>query len=113
MEDAQGHRPGCDEPWIGDLGRVGAVRRARHRQQDPGRLSQGQHQPLRHEDGPAHVRPRGPQAGHYPRAPGAGKIQIGETEYEGKPGSLYYMPAGMYHALTSTDDLVFLLNLFR
>lgn len=44
---------------------------------------------------------------------GAGKIQIGDTEYEGKPGSLYYMPAGMYHALTSTDDLVFLLDLFR
>ncbi len=44
---------------------------------------------------------------------GAGKIQIGDTEYEGKPGALYYMPAGQYHALTSTDDLAFLLNLFR
>jgi quercetin dioxygenase-like cupin family protein len=44
---------------------------------------------------------------------GAGKIQIGDTEYEGKPGSLYYLPAGQYHALTSTDDLVFLLDLFR
>lgn len=44
---------------------------------------------------------------------GAGRIQIGETEYEGKPGSLYYMPARQYHALTSTDDLVFLLDLFK
>ena len=44
---------------------------------------------------------------------GAGTIRIGETEYEGRPGCLYYMPAGQYHALTSTDDLVFLLDLFR
>ena len=44
---------------------------------------------------------------------GAGTIQVGETEYEGRPGSIYYMPAGLYHALTSTDDLVFLLDLFR
>jgi quercetin dioxygenase-like cupin family protein len=44
---------------------------------------------------------------------GAGTIQIGDTEYEGKAGSLYYLPAGLYHALTSTDDLVFLLDLFR
>jgi quercetin dioxygenase-like cupin family protein len=44
---------------------------------------------------------------------GAGTIQIGDTEYQGKPGSIYYMPAGLYHALTSTDDLVFLLDLFR
>lgn len=44
---------------------------------------------------------------------GAGTIQVGETEYEGTPGSIYYMPAGLYHALTSTDDLVFLLDLFR
>ena len=44
---------------------------------------------------------------------GAGKIQIGETEHDAKPGSFYYMPARLYHALTSTDDLVFLLDLFR
>jgi quercetin dioxygenase-like cupin family protein len=44
---------------------------------------------------------------------GSGTIQVGDTEYEGKPGSLYYLPAGLYHALTSTDDLVFLLDLFR
>lgn len=44
---------------------------------------------------------------------GAGTIQVGDTEYQGKPGSLYYLPAGLYHALTSTDDLVFLLDLFR
>jgi quercetin dioxygenase-like cupin family protein len=44
---------------------------------------------------------------------GAGVIRIGDTEYEGRAGSLYYLPAGLYHALTSTDDLVFLLDLFR
>ncbi|HLA82864.1 MAG TPA: cupin domain-containing protein [Thermoleophilia bacterium] len=44
---------------------------------------------------------------------GAGTITLGETDYEGAPGSIYYMPAGRPHALTSTDDLVFLLNLFR
>jgi quercetin dioxygenase-like cupin family protein len=44
---------------------------------------------------------------------GVGKIQIAETEHEGRPGSLYYMPARTYHALDSTDNLVFLLNLFR
>ena len=44
---------------------------------------------------------------------GAGTIQLGDEEYEGRAGSIYYMPAGLYHALTSTDDLVFLLDLFR
>ncbi|MCE5253002.1 MAG: cupin domain-containing protein [Actinomycetia bacterium] len=44
---------------------------------------------------------------------GAGTIRIGDEEYEGKAGSLFYLPAGLYHALTSTDDLVFLLDLFR
>jgi quercetin dioxygenase-like cupin family protein len=44
---------------------------------------------------------------------GAGTITLGETDYEGRSGSIYYMPAGQYHALKSTDDLVFLLNLFR
>ena len=44
---------------------------------------------------------------------GKGSIQVGETEYEGKSGSIYYLPAGLYHALTSTEDLVFLLDLFR
>lgn len=44
---------------------------------------------------------------------GAGTIQIGETEFDGKPGALYYMPARTYHALNSTDNLVFLLSLFK
>lgn len=44
---------------------------------------------------------------------GAGIIRLGETDHEGVPGSLYYMPAGLFHAVKSTDDLVFLLNLFR
>jgi len=44
---------------------------------------------------------------------GAGTIRLGDTDHEGRPGSLYYMPAGQYHAVTATDDLVFLLDLFR
>jgi quercetin dioxygenase-like cupin family protein len=44
---------------------------------------------------------------------GAGEVQIGNQEYEARPGSLYYLPAGRNHALTPTDDLVFLLELFR
>ncbi len=44
---------------------------------------------------------------------GSGTITLGETKYAGMPGSLYFMPAGQYHAVKSTDDLVFLLNLFR
>lgn len=44
---------------------------------------------------------------------GSGTIQLGDNEHEGLPGRIYYMPAGLHHALTSTDDLVFLLNLFR
>jgi quercetin dioxygenase-like cupin family protein len=44
---------------------------------------------------------------------GAGTITLGETEYEGTAGSIYYMPAGLYHSVRSTDDLVFLLSLFR
>ena len=43
----------------------------------------------------------------------SGTIRLGETDYEGKRGSFYYMPPGLSHALTSTDDLVFLLHLFR
>lgn len=44
---------------------------------------------------------------------GEGTITLGETDYDASPGSIYYMPAGQYHAVKSTDDLVFLLNLFR
>jgi quercetin dioxygenase-like cupin family protein len=44
---------------------------------------------------------------------GAGKIMLDGTFYEGTAGSLYYMPAGLLHSVESTDDLVFLLNLFR
>lgn len=44
---------------------------------------------------------------------GEGDIQIGDTVYQAKRGSLFYMPARQYHALTSTDDLVFLLYLLN
>ncbi len=44
---------------------------------------------------------------------GEGDIQIGETLYKAKRGSFFYLPAKQYHALTSTDNLVFLLYLFN
>lgn len=44
---------------------------------------------------------------------GEGDIQIGEQVYKAKRGSFFYMPAKQYHALTSTDNLVFLLYLFN
>lgn len=44
---------------------------------------------------------------------GAGTIRSGDTEYDGKSGSIYCRPAGLSHALTATANLVFLLNLFR
>jgi quercetin dioxygenase-like cupin family protein len=106
-------RPECEEPWIGDLNELvqfadrGIVSRTLVDcpkvklilfAMKTGQTISG------HSAGmPATIHVLG----------GLGIIKVGETEYEGKPGSLFYLPAGMYHALTSTDDLVFLLDLFR
>lgn len=113
MSDHEESRPQCDEPWIGDLNEL--VQFA-----ERGIVSKTL---VDHDK--CHVslfamKTGQTMTGHASRWPatiqvlsGAGSIQIGETEYEGKPGSLFYMPAQTYHALTSTDDLVFLLDLFR
>jgi len=103
----------CDEPWIGDL--AGLVQFAEggivsktlvdcpHANISLFAMSTGQKMSGHSSRWPATIHVLG----------GAGKIQIGDVEYDGKPGALYYMPAGQYHALASTDDLVFLLDLFK
>jgi quercetin dioxygenase-like cupin family protein len=113
MKDVKATKPDCDEPWVGDLGNLvefaerGIVSKTLvdcpkvkivHFTMKTGQSISG------HSAGtPASIQVLA----------GAGTVQLGETEHEGKPGSIYYMPAGLYHALTSTDDLVFLLQLYR
>jgi len=113
MEDSKTGQPECEQPWVGDLDEVvqfadrGIVSKTLVDCPKANislfAMSTGQHMSGHASRWPATI--------HVLR--GAGTIQIGDTEYEGRPGSLYYMPAGTYHALTSTDDLVFLLDLFR
>jgi quercetin dioxygenase-like cupin family protein len=113
MEDPKPTHPESDRPWIGDLDEM--IQFAEHGivsktlvDNPKANISLFAMSTGEHMSGHAS---RWPATIHVLR--GAGKIQIGDTEYEGKPGSLYYMPAGQYHALTSTEDLVFLLDLFR
>ncbi|MGC8762701.1 MAG: cupin domain-containing protein [Acidobacteriota bacterium] len=44
---------------------------------------------------------------------GKGKLRLGEEEYEGRPGSLFVMPAGLRHAVAAEERLVFLLTMVR
>jgi len=44
---------------------------------------------------------------------GKGKITLGSQLYEAKPNAWFYMPKGLPHAVVSTDNLVFLLTLFK
>lgn len=44
---------------------------------------------------------------------GAGGVTLDGRSYEAKPGSLYYMPAEMRHAIVADEPLVFLLTMFR
>lgn len=44
---------------------------------------------------------------------GKGKVKLGEEEHEGRAGSLYVMPAGLRHAVTAEERLVFLLTMVR
>jgi quercetin dioxygenase-like cupin family protein len=113
MEETAKTHPESDKAWIGDLDEL--IQFAEHgivsKTLVDGpkanislfAMSSGEHMSGHASRWPATI--------HVLR--GAGKIRIGDTEYAGKPGSLYYMPAGMFHALTSTDNLVFLLDLFR
>ena len=113
MGDAETTRPECEEPWIANLNDLvqfaegGIVSKTLVDCEKANislfAMSTGQK-----------------MSGHSSRwaatiqvLSGAGKIQVGEIEHEGWPGSLFYMPPRTYHALNSTDNLVFLLNLFK
>jgi quercetin dioxygenase-like cupin family protein len=44
---------------------------------------------------------------------GKGQITLGKQSYEAKPNGWFYMPKGLPHSLHSTENLVFLLTLFK
>jgi len=44
---------------------------------------------------------------------GAGAVRLGAEEHQARPGSLYYVPAGLPHAVHADDELVCLLTMFR
>ncbi len=44
---------------------------------------------------------------------GKGQITLGNQSHEGKPNAWFYMPKGLPHAVQSTENLVFLLTLFK
>lgn len=113
MEDPKVTQPDGDQPWVGNLDEL--VQFA-----EGGIVSKTLVDSPKANISLFAMRTGQRMSGHSAGSPatihvlsGAGTIQIGDAEYEGKPGSIYYLPAGLYHALTSTDDLVFLLDLFR
>jgi quercetin dioxygenase-like cupin family protein len=44
---------------------------------------------------------------------GEGTVRLGDDEHRAQAGSLFYMPAGLRHAVHADGELVFLLTLFR
>ncbi len=44
---------------------------------------------------------------------GRGTVRLGDEDYTTHPGSLYYMPAQLRHAVVAEGELVFLLTMFR
>jgi len=44
---------------------------------------------------------------------GEGAVILDGVEYEAAPGRLFYMPAGLKHAVQAREELVFLLTMFR
>jgi len=44
---------------------------------------------------------------------GNGKVTLVETGYEAKPNAWFYMQANLPHAIEATENLVFLLTLFK
>jgi len=44
---------------------------------------------------------------------GKGQITLGSQSYEAKPNTWFYMPKGIPHSVQATENLVFLLTLFR
>jgi quercetin dioxygenase-like cupin family protein len=113
VEDPKVTQAGSDQPWVGDLNEM--VQFA-----EGGIVSKTLVDRPKANVSLFAMKTGQTMSGHSAGTPatihilaGAGTIQIGATEHEGRPGSIYYLPAGLYHALTSTDDLVFLLDLFR
>jgi len=113
MEDTKVALPDCEQPWVGDLSEL--VQFA-----ERGIVSKTLVDCPKVKLVLFGMKAGQSISGHSAGTPatihvlsGTGTIQLGETQYDGKPGSIYYMPAGLYHALTATQDLVFLLDLFR
>jgi quercetin dioxygenase-like cupin family protein len=113
MPEGTGPNIGCEEPWTGDLNDL--VQFA-----DRGIVSKTLVECPKAKVVLFGMKTGQSLSGHSAGTPatihvlqGAGTITLGETGHRGTPGSIYYMPAGLYHAVESTDDLVFLLNLFR
>jgi len=44
---------------------------------------------------------------------GKGEITLAKKKYEAKTNSWFFMPANLPHAVSSTENLVFLLTLFK
>jgi len=44
---------------------------------------------------------------------GSGDLQLGGTVHEAKAGALFVMPAGLNHAITARERLVFLLTMVK
>ena len=44
---------------------------------------------------------------------GVGSVTLGDDRHPAQPGSLFYMPAGLRHAVHAEGELVFLLTMFR
>lgn len=44
---------------------------------------------------------------------GKGEVILGGKSHEAVPGSLYIMPAGLFHAVNATERFVFLLTMAR
>lgn len=44
---------------------------------------------------------------------GGGKVTLSRDKYEAKPNAWFYMPANLLHSVEATENLVFLLTLFK
>jgi quercetin dioxygenase-like cupin family protein len=44
---------------------------------------------------------------------GEGTVRLADDSFGARPGSLFYMPAGLRHAVLAEGELTFLLTMFR
>jgi len=44
---------------------------------------------------------------------GKGEVTLASEKYEARPNAWFYMPANLPHAIRATENLVFLLTLFK